>query len=233
MGMLGIRNRTEDWKTVEHFSNLNGDAKVRLAKALGESGEISAQDIQIELFWYGMRDFVYKLGKQNKVLPIQHLKERYCCLFPELRERVNGVSKFRKMEDDNYIASTTDQMKKLYSNLVHTEIDIVIETPNRFFIGEAKHEMKAKFGSKGGWVLRHQLIRQYVMAKIFVDLVSSSDSGLERKVAPFIVGDRASLSSIMNTGQVEFMLKEGWLKKQNILSWDCIKKIAESAPTAS
>ena len=29
------------------------------------------------------------------------------------------------------------------------------------------------------------------------------------------------------------MLDQGWLNKKNILSWDCIKKIAKSTPTAS
>ena len=32
MGILGIRNRTENWKTVENFYPLSGDAKIKLVQ---------------------------------------------------------------------------------------------------------------------------------------------------------------------------------------------------------
>ena len=33
MGILGIKNRTENWKTVQHFYGLSDNAKTRLVAA--------------------------------------------------------------------------------------------------------------------------------------------------------------------------------------------------------
>ncbi len=42
MGILGIKNRTENWKTVQHFYGLSDNAKTRFVQRLGES-EASAR----------------------------------------------------------------------------------------------------------------------------------------------------------------------------------------------
>ena len=81
------------------------------------------------------------------------------------------------MQPRNYDVSTKDRMANLGNNLVNTEIDIVLQSPNHLFIGEAKHEMT--FGANGRLVLVHQLIRQYVMAKILMDRLESD--GLAKK----------------------------------------------------
>ena len=66
MGILGIKNRTEDWKTARHFCGLDDDAKTMLVTALGEPNGITAPDIQIELFWKGIRDYLHKSGTRNE-----------------------------------------------------------------------------------------------------------------------------------------------------------------------
>lgn len=68
-------------------------------------------------------------------------------------------------------------------------------------------------------ILTHQLIRQYVMARILLDL--RGDEG--KKLVPFVVGENAK--SLQKTAQVEFMLKQGWMRKENILEWDEIKAL--------
>ena len=102
------------------------------------------------------------------------------------------------------------------NNLLNTEIDIVLETTEYLFIGEAKDE--STFGAKSKYVLVHQLIRQYVMASIVVALV-----GNRKSVVPFIVGDKPK--GLQNNGQVRFMMKQGWLKKENVLSWGEIEGV--------
>ena len=113
---------------------------------------------------------------------------------------------------------------KLSDNLRGTEIDIVLETQNHLFIGEAKDE--SGFGTNGTLVLVHQLIREYVMAKILVDLVAESDKDKKRKVVPFVIGASDKLESLKNTAQVKFMVAQGWLKEKNMLSWCDIEKLA-------
>ena len=97
--------------------------------------------------------------------------------------------------------STKDRMANLGNNLVNTEIDIVLQSPNHLFIGEAKHEMT--FGANGRLVLVHQLIRQYVMAKILMDRLES-DGLAKKNVIPFVVGD--DVGSLKKGRQVEFMV---------------------------
>lgn len=45
MGILGIENRTENWKTVQHFHGLPDETKVCLVKKLGEPAGILAGEI--------------------------------------------------------------------------------------------------------------------------------------------------------------------------------------------
>ena len=107
--------------------------------------------------------------------------------------------------------------KKLYDNLPNTEIDIVLETPEYLFIGEAKDE--SGFGADGNLILVHQLIRQYVMAKIL------ANGCLKRNitVVPFIVGE--DIEDLKRTAQVQFMKKHYNLKHKNILSWNFINDL--------
>ena len=216
MGILGIENRTENWKTARYFAPFftSDSARRDLAKRL--AGESEPEPGKIELFWKGMRDHMHGQGESIT----EDLKRHYDRRFHDLGKRIcefnkqqsTGHPRLRKA--CKYDVSTEESQKSLCNNLRNTEIDVVLQTPKHLFIGEAKDE--SAFGADGRLVLVHQLIRQYVMATILLDC-----RRCDRKVVPFIVGN--SVKSLENTAQVKFMLKQGWLKKKNILSWDDIK----------
>ena len=207
MGILGIANRTENWKTAQTFAPLIEDADLRLelVRKLGEPVETLSDDVELELFWYGIRDF---LNKRDVV--DEDIKDHYTSLFRDLREKVEEFPRLQTPNDWNYGVS---RISKLYNNLRKTEIDVVLETPNRLFIGEAKNE--SKLVGDGNLVLVHQLIRQYVTSRILINLL-----GCHKEVIPFIVADE--VESISNTRQVAFMVQQGWLKQENVLGWDDI-----------
>ena len=69
MGILGIPNRTENWKTARTFAPFfkSCSARAALAKRLLEPlGESQEGTVEIELFWYGIRDYIDLLGKKRK-----------------------------------------------------------------------------------------------------------------------------------------------------------------------
>jgi hypothetical protein len=107
-------------------------------------------------------------------------------------------------------------MAKLFDNLFNTEIDVVLETPDKLFIGEAKHEMG--FGTNSNLILVHQLMRQYVTATILIEF-----SNNQKEVVPFVVCD--SDKKFLKTSQVRFMISQGWLKKDNVLKWTEISSL--------
>ena len=211
MGILGIENRTENWKTAQL---LRGLSEVNLARRLGEPDATLADDIRIELFWYGVRD-----GKPDleKAAAIYHSQ------FADLRQQIRDFEQqpFLRLKSHNYVVSQETQ-EDFLNNLRNTEIDIVLETPERLFIGEAKHE--SGFGGDGKLILVHQLIRQFVTATILLDLL-----GEKKEVVPFVVVDDGNLRSVKNTAQVNFMVDQGWLKAENVLSWREIDDIKEKA----
>ena len=213
MGILGIENRTENWKTARYFASLFGEKAIHLSERLGEDR------VRLELFWTGMRDYINKPSNGASVPTPQDLAERYRRLFPHLRENIEQFGEFAELQRDNYRVSEDGQVQRLYLNLRNTEIDVVLETPKHLFIGEAKHE--ASLGASGNDILVHQLIRQHVMAEILVDI---SNSGKE--VCHFLVVDCDKLESMKNTAQVKFMIHQGWLPEHNVLSWEDIAELA-------
>ena len=64
----------------------------------------------------------------------------------------------------------------------------------------------------------HQLIRQYVMASLLVDRL-----GVKKQVVPFVVWSRAK--GQRRPKQVNFMIQQGWLKEDNVLTWEDIEKL--------
>ena len=223
-GIVGIENRTENWKTAYYFALFFRDdsARLRLTTSLGAPKSNTSNDIQIELFWKGMRDYFHQNEEptRNNAKLIEDLAELYVCLFPDLRKRIEEFSQpgneLRLPQKWNYNPNHVEDT--LASNLINTEIDIAIETPTHLFIGEAKEE--SGFDGDGQYVLVHQLIRQYVMAWVLISL-----QGKNKKVVPFVVGGNK------NQNQVKFMKKQGWLDKKNVLSWKCVKAIAEGKET--
>lgn len=227
MAILGITNRTENWKTARHFAPLFGANSVRLARRLlateEERARLQPGDVRLELFWVGMRDYFDFRGIRGKERATERgqIARAYRRLFPRLRKEVGefegyGESaklKFQALTDANYSAA---QEAKLASNLLSTELDIILESPRHLFIGEAKHH--STFGANGRDVLTHQLIRQYVMAKILVE-----HYGPKRAVIPFVVGDdRAYLEKTL---QVQFMVEQKWMREENVLEWSDIEAL--------
>ena len=208
VGILGIENRTENWKSAQL---LRARSEAGLARRLGEPDVTPADDIRIELFWYGVRDSERHL---ERAVAIYHSE------FADLRQQICDFKQqpFRALKSHNYVVSQETQ-KDFLNNLRNTEIDIVLETPKRLFIGEAKHE--SGFGGDGKLILVHQLVRQFVTVTILLDILDK-----KKEVVPFVVADADKLGSVKNTAQVKFMVAQGWLKAENVLSWreiDAIK----------
>ena len=182
MPILGIENRTENWKTARCFAPFFtcDSARATLAQKLGEPEDTLGRDIQIELFWKGVRDYLKKEKRKTKGLRCE-FAQSYSKCFQGLRDEIEDFNGFNDLKDCNYDASKKypTRISELSDNLRNTEIDIVLQTPKHLFIGEAKHEEDG-FGTDGSYILVHQLIRQYVMAEILVDLTHS-----DKQVVPF------------------------------------------------
>ena len=223
-GILEIRNRTENWKTARYLSPFFGTKAIRLANKLekgmaGKPKSICQDQVHLELYWKGMRDFIKKSGKDStaKKPTVECLAKLYREFFSCLSQKIVQFNSFKNLNPCNYNVDKKEYEKKLYDNLRNTEIDIVLETPEYLFIGEAKDE--SGFGADGNLILVHQLIRQYVMAKIL------ANGCLKRNitVVPFIVGE--DIEDLKRTAQVQFMKKHYNLKHKNILSWNFINDL--------
>ncbi len=243
MKTLGIENRTENWKTASHFAPffLDSGIRLRLAIQMGEPEESQPCDVYIELFWKGMRDYLNSeagrkdsddrdFAKRYERLFIEELDLRKDLEeFIEERRGQAGKPNMQDLQDWNYRVSVPTRAGKsgqavLGSNLYETEVDIVLGTPSHLFIGEAKVE--SKLDAKSQYVLVHQLIREYVMARILVDRLVCEDKITPKKVIPFVV--RNNLTGREQV-QVDFMMKQGWLREENVLTWDCIKRLADTS----
>ena len=181
---LGIANRTENWKTARTLSPLFGERAVLLARRLGEPLTTPASDVTLELFWKGARD--YRVGKDKEECEKRFVKS---CrrLFPKLREKIKAYDGFRDLRQRNYDILSESQRTRLLNNLLNTEIDVVLDCPGRLYIGEAKY--KSGFHADSNLVLVHQLVRQYVTAKVVVDV-----EGSKQKVVPFVITEKSQRS---------------------------------------
>ena len=212
---IRIENRTENWKTAQSLSPLFGERAVFLARKLGEARTTPASDVRLELFWKGARDYCVGKNKEER-------KERLVAscrkLFPKLRKRIEAFDGFRDLRDCNYDIASEEQTKRLLNNLLNTEIDVVVKSPGRLYIGEAK--FKSGFHADRKLVLVHQLVRQYVMASVLIDV-----TGSEQEVVPFVITEKCSPSD-----QVRFMMQTCWMKPCNRLTWDNVAALASEPP---
>ena len=238
MGILGIENRTENWKTAYYFSPFfrDKDARLQLAQKLianhmGSDSQLEPRDVHIELFWKGMRDHLFRPKRQKGDLILNEcvtnrLVSAYRNRFPELRKKVQEFGLFSPLREDNYVVATAEQQTKLASNLHGAEIDIVLASEDFLLIGEAKDESSLK--GDGARNIVHQLILQYVTASLLVSLRKE-----KKEIIPFVVVDDAERG--LNVKQVKFMnsqdnvLSDGtrrkWMSEKNVLSWDDIRDI--------
>ena len=227
--VLRIENRTENWKTASCLRPFFSDQAVRLARRLGEPQATSAADVKLELYWKGVRDWC---AGRNKEECGKRLVDSCRRLFPDLRLRIKRYGHFRDLRDGSYDVSSEDQRAQLVTNLVNTEIDIVLESPGHLYIGEAKY--KSGFHAGGKLVLVHQLVRQYVVANVLVDVL-----GCDREVVPFVVVEQAERRSGPKEKaeepadwphQVRFMVEQGWMDAGNRLTWDDLAAMASERP---
>lgn len=233
--ILGIRNRTENWKTARTFARMYPENVAALANNLlkpysyvsrSEFRIIKSDEAHLELFWKGVRDYVHT-KKVGKLELMNEFAELYNHVFKDLYNRFKS---FCETSDDapakralsflnpqNYVVSNNHGKEGLFNNLRNTEFDIIIESPSHLFIGEAKGEMS--FGAQGHLVLVHQLIRQFVTATILLAHLNQ-----KKAIVPFIVWNRPNAKR--RDVQVQFMLDQNWLKKENILSWSRVERLA-------
>ena len=153
----------------------------------------------------------------------ENFTQHYNCMFPNLRDKIKELQeklpyKFSALQDHNYNVCEPEHQTKLFNNLRHTEIDIVIETSDCLFIGEAKDE--SRFRGIPNYVLMHQLIREFVMARILLAV-----RGCKKEIIPFIVWSKHNGRKPF---EVEFMVKQSWLERENILTWECIETLTRN-----
>lgn len=188
--ILGIKNRTENWTTVGHLFDLRNNKLIR--HLMGNNSDDSApfddgSEARLELFWYGYRDYIFGNNITRNTVKTYAIYERFLRLFPNLQENVlsfmNEKKKYLRVEESvNYSLDRENDPLRLFHNIRNTEIDIVIETRKKLYIGEVKDSQK--FGADGNLFLPHQLLRQYVTARILVD-----ELGKDLDIVPFIISN--------------------------------------------
>lgn len=234
MGILGIKNRTENWKTAQTFAPFidNPDRLRLLVERLGGSPG-QEEKVSLELFWKGGRDYCWDT---TKVTPSpDDLRTAYNCCLPDLRDKVEEFQKrasktFRPLLCKNYNVSG-ENAKNLETNFRNTEIDVVLETSKHLFVGEAKDETGLHANRE--YVLAHQLIRQFVIAKILAHLVAECGEEQAKSIVPFVIGpdEDEKMASLKNTAQIRFMMEKDYLEESNILSWDELASLGSTPAT--
>ncbi len=254
MAILGIENQTENWKTAEAFAPFfpdvdgSGDRRVRLVKQLLPAGATlpDPAEIEIELFWYGIQDALPDGERHHNAVRAKKwatlFENNFSSLNSDIKEWNQGQQNHERLTEpasNHYQTNDAKDREKLYNNLVKTEFDIVVKTPHYLFVGEAKHMSGLNANSKR--VLVHQLIRQYVAAKLLlkahgvesIGLNDAAKTGLRQAealgIVPFVIchADELGVPKLKKTAQVKFMLKKRWLEEKNILIWDKIDEIAK------
>ncbi len=233
-GILGIPNRTENWKTAKTLSICIAKKRQHLvaARIIENAGfqarAFKSSDTVIELFWKGFRDYCKANDKDsNSSEFIKETSERYRQLFPDLLWKVQqynrGAPRNRSLRinpANNYAcAHDTESTRTLFDNLRNTEVDIALSAPGFLLVGEAKSE--EAFGADSNHILPHQLLRQYVMARVLLETKRFADI----RVIPFIVGENRE--QILKCVQVKLLHALGYLNLANVMSWD---ELSETIP---
>ena len=228
--ILGIQNRTENWKTARIFSPLiTNDRQHMLAEwivrnATKKPHSFEPSEVHIELFWKGFRDYckLNKTDSKNKEF-IEKTAARYNSLFLHLREQIEQYNcqvnsnepALNPKKTYNYVCDLTpESLKRLYNNLFNTEVDVVLSTPGFLLISEAKHTQT--FGADSKHVLVHQLVRQYVMASILVEIAREEQPQRGMiTVIPFIIGNNVGRSAQVRLSKVFTLSVDGYASHLN------------------
>ena len=81
MPILGIENRTENWRTAHSFAPLFEDAALRRQFASLLLGEPVETPVSLELFWHGLHDYGIRRGWKTPDFA-EPCAEAYARLFP-------------------------------------------------------------------------------------------------------------------------------------------------------
>lgn len=217
--VLEIENRTENWKTARCLSPFFGADAAQLAYELGEPRSTPPAAVKLELYWKGVRDWrAAKTTKKDKRACDDRLVESCRHQYQDLRRDICRSQLFHPLDEQNYAISSEGHRAQLITNLTNTEIDIVLESPDHLYIGEAK--FLSSFDADGNLVLVHQLVRQYVMATVLLDVL-----GCSREVVPFVVTDKTyAVDSTRCPHQLKFMVSQGWMDEAHFLTWKGLPK---------
>ncbi|MBI2170556.1 MAG: hypothetical protein HYU30_00820 [Chloroflexi bacterium] len=231
-GVLDVKNRSENWRTALAFAPFltNGTTHL-LANKLLPGGQFLRGQIQLELFWSGVRDVLHKRDgthgrrREDAQRLATEITGLYAAHFSDLREcvgsfRVGSRPGFLQLDERSYrVPTSREGQVKFYYEMQNTEIDVVLWAPGYLFVGEMKSE--SNFGASRKNILVHQLIREYVMAKIAL-LLRPADESVA--IVPFVVGEKKRY--LHSNSQVGFLVYRGWLRKENVLSWSDLTQVA-------
>ncbi len=94
MSILGIDNRTENWKTAKTFAPIITNKKQVLItnkiieNVTGNLTNLNPEDVKIELFFVGFRDYIYSTKKSNDEIQ-NEVTKIYDDVFPNLRQDID------------------------------------------------------------------------------------------------------------------------------------------------
>ncbi len=94
--VLGISNRTENWKTAQVLSCFFGGKAKCLARLLGEPLDTD-EKVKLELYWKGIRDWYAMKDDKTKQEKEEQLMEEYSRVAHKLklRERIGKFGPLR------------------------------------------------------------------------------------------------------------------------------------------
>ena len=125
-GILGIENRTENWRTTVYFSPMFSGKSYKFAEVLGATPAFPPAAVRIELFWKGVRDYRHSKDIPRRDLDLK-VKEAYDLNFVGLRRDILDFQGFAGLTAAHYESTGDDAASKLTNNLLGTEIDVVLE----------------------------------------------------------------------------------------------------------
>ena len=224
MGILDIPNRTENWETAKAFVPFFQDNELlsNLVKRLNPCDTSEKEDLKIELFWKGFRDYRHEYEKNHDKKAFgKRLAEQYERNFECLRNKIVCFGEFQELEDENYAIKKDEYNKTFVNNILNTEIDIVIQSKCCLYLGEAKKECAFSADSRN--VLVHQLVRQRVLGTLLLNTLNSN-----LKLKQFVVMNNEPKEG-RRPKQLQFAINQKWIKKTNILTWDGLASIANGS----